>query len=176
MSDSDLQFPIGGFELEAVLGAARRGEFIAQVADCPRRLGAAVSGLDRQQLDTPYRPGGWTVRQVAHHLPDSHLNVYTRFRLALTEDVPTVRTFDHDRWADLTDSRTAPIESSLDLLEGLHHRWVALMKLMAEADWERRFNHPDDGVLDLAATLQRYAWHGRHHVGHITALRNRMNW
>ena len=172
----DLQFPIGQPELEDGLTAQGRSNLILQVDACPQELRDAVAGLSDGQLDTPYRPGGWTVRQVVHHLPDSHINVYSRFRLALTEDEPAVRTFDHDGWAELPDARLAPISSSLELLRAVHSRWVLLMEALTDADWKRSFRHPEEGLLDLEFTLQRYAWHGRHHVAHIASLRERMHW
>ena len=173
MSD-DLRYPIGKFHIEGAVTAERLREWIGQIAAAPAELRAAVAGLSDQQLDTPYRPGGWTVRQVVHHLPDSHLNSYTRFRLALTEDEPTIKPYDEVRWAELPDARTAPIEVSLALLEALHRRWVLLLESFTEADWGRRFRHPELGVRSLRQALGMYAWHGRHPVAHITALRQGM--
>jgi uncharacterized damage-inducible protein DinB len=137
---------------------------------------AAVAGLSDEQLDTPYRDGGWTVRQLVHHVPDSHLNAYTRFRLALTEPEPTIKPYDQAAWAELGDSRTAPIAMSLLLLEALHQRWVALLESLAAGDFERRFRHPEIGLVTLGEVLGMYAWHGPHHVAHITALRHRNGW
>jgi len=133
-----------------------------------------VAGLSEPQLDTPYRPGGWTVRQVVHHVPDSHINSYVRFRLALTENEPTVKPYDESRWAELADSRTAHIETSLALLESLHERWVLLLRSLSPADFRRQFRHPELGAVSLEKNLALYAWHGRHHVAHITSLRERM--
>ena len=141
----------------------------------PAKLKAAVGGLNDRQLDTPYRPGGWTVRQVVHHLPDSHLNSFVRFKLALTEEEPTIKPYDEARWAELADSK-APIELSLPLLENLHERWVLLLNSLTPADWQRKFRHPERGPMTLTDNLQIYAWHGRHHVAHITALRERNGW
>jgi len=135
-----------------------------------------VAGLSQEQIDTPYRPGGWTVRQVVHHVPDSHLNSYIRFRLALTEQEPTIKPYDEKRWAELADSRTGPMEVSLALLESLHARWVLLLRALTAADWKRTYRHPELGVVNLERTASLYAWHGRHHVAHITSLRQRMGW
>lgn len=135
-----------------------------------------VAGLNDQQLDTPYRPGGWTVRQLAHHVPDSHLNSYVRFRLALTEDEPTIKPYYEDRWAELPDARTAPIHTSLALLGSLHERWVLLLRSMAPEQFARTFRHPELGLMTLDKNLALYAWHGQHHVAHIAGLRERMRW
>jgi hypothetical protein len=133
-----------------------------------------VKGLSAQQLDTPYREGGWTVRQVVHHVPDSHLNSYIRFKLALTEEDPTIRPYMEDRWAELPEAKTAPIELSLSLLEDLHKRWMLMLRAIQPAEWKRTFRHPEIGPMTLEKNLALYAWHGRHHVAHVTALRERM--
>ena len=172
----DLRYPVGKFKFPEAVSAAERQEFITAIAETPSRVRAAIQGLNEQQLDTPYRPGGWTVRQVVHHLPDSHLNSYVRFRLALTEDEPTIKAYHEDRWAELPDARTAPAEVSLRLLECLHARWVGLLRSLTEQDWKRTFRHPDLGVLSLEKNAALYAWHGRHHVAHIANLRQRMGW
>ncbi len=172
----DLQYPIGKFKWQGDLTDEKRRRLIDEIESTPTKLRAAVEGLSEQQLDTPYRPGGWTVRQVVHHLPDSHLNSYTRFKLALTEDEPTIRPYDQERWADLVDARTAPIDTSLVLLESLHRRWVLLLRSLTPRDFARAFNHPELGKLSLDKTLALYAWHGAHHVAHITSLRERMGW
>lgn len=172
----DLSYPVGRFERIEAATPAQRREFIATIADAPARLRAAVAGLDDAQLDTPYRPGGWTVRQVAHHVPDSHMNAYVRFRLALTEDVPGIKLYDQARWAELADAKSSPIELSLALLENLHKRWVILLESLSPADWKRTMRHPEIGVLSLETALALYAWHSRHHVAHITALRAREGW
>jgi len=169
----DLRYPIGNFDRVETLTPDQRREHIQAIADAPARLAAAVSGLKPEQLDTPYRPGGWTARQVVHHVPDSHLNSYIRFRLALTEQEPTIKPYDQERWAELPDSRTAPIEVSLKLLESLHGRWVLLLRSLTAADWKRTFRHPELGVVSLEQTAALYAWHGRHHVAHITSMCNR---
>ena len=172
----DLRYPIGKFEWKGSLTEAERAQAIRQITEVPARLREAVQGLTPEQLDTPYRPEGWTVRQVAHHLPDSHLNAYVRFRLALTEDRPTIKTYDQELWAALADARTAPTEPSLKLLEGLHQRWVGLLRSMSAADFARTLTHPEWGEVSLEWLLGQYAWHGRHHVGHVNALRERMGW
>jgi uncharacterized damage-inducible protein DinB len=174
---SDLRYPIGPFKMERdPLGPEERAAFIQQIADAPGKLRDAVRGLAPEQIETPYRPGGWTVRQVAHHLPDSHMNGYVRFKLALTEDEPTVKPYQEALWATLEDSRTTPIEVSLRLLDALHERWVRLLRSLSPADFARGFHHPDMGPVSLDRCLAIYGWHGRHHVAHITALRDRMGW
>ncbi|HET6232586.1 MAG TPA: putative metal-dependent hydrolase [Longimicrobiaceae bacterium] len=172
----DLRYPVGRFERPGRLSDAQRRELIAQVAATPARLRAVVEDLNEGQLDTPYRPGGWTVRQLAHHVPDSHLNAYTRFKLALTESEPTIKPYDEARWAELPDTRSVPVETSLALLDALHERWDAVLRGMQPADFERRLVHPENGPMDLDALLALYAWHGRHHVAHVSALRERMGW
>jgi uncharacterized damage-inducible protein DinB len=154
---------------------ARRSALIDNIALVPARMRAAVRSLNDAQLDTPYRDGGWTVRQVVPHVPDSHLNAYTRFKLALTEEVPTIKPYNEAAWAELPDSRGA-IVVSLDLLEALHERWVPLLRTLEEADYQRTFKHPEMGLMTLGALLRLYEWHGRHHVAHITNLRERMGW
>ena len=172
----DLQFPVGACPRDRDLTPEKRRLWTQQVADTPRQLRDAVAGLSAEQLDTPYRDGGWTVRQVVHHVPDSHLNAFTRFRLALTESEPTIKPYDQDAWAQLADSRQAPIEPSLALLEGLHARWVYLLESLADNDFSRRFFHPELGVVTLCEVFSMYAWHGRHHTTHITNLRKRKGW
>ena len=147
-----------------------------RIAEAPGRFRDAVGGLDDAQLDTPYRPGGWTVRQVIHHVPDSHMNCFIRWRMALTEEEPVIKPYDEAKWAELHDSRTAPVTVSLQLLESLHDRWVNLIGAMKNRDFERRFRHPEVGLLSLNTVLAGYAWHCRHHESHITALRARMGW
>src|SRR5262249_10530754 len=136
----------------------------------------AVQGLSPQQIETPYRDGGWTVRQVVHHVPESHMNAYIRFKLALTEDEPTIKPYREDRWAQLPDCQATPLEVSLALLESLHERWVGLLHLLKPEDWKRTFRHPELGIVSLEKNLALYSWHGRHHVAHITELRKRMGW
>ena len=173
----DPRYPIGQFAFDGVQTPEQRLERIARIAAAPDRLRAAVAGLSDAQLDTPYRDGGWTVRQVVHHVPDSHLNAYTRFRLALTEPTPTIRPYMEHRWAELPDAHTAPVEISLALLEALHRRWVELLRRLDSPAWERRFVHPEHGrEWPLDEALAMYAWHGEHHTAHVTRLRDRMGW
>jgi hypothetical protein len=167
----DLQFPIGKYQAGGDVG-----RYIDEIAAAPAQLRVAVAGLSPEQLDTPYRPGGWTVRQVVHHVPDSHMNSYMRFRLALTEPEPTIKPYDQEQWAGLIDARTGPVDVSLSLLESLHERWVLLLRSLGPADWKRTFRHPELGLITLEWNAGLYAWHGRHHVAHITSLRNRMGW
>jgi uncharacterized damage-inducible protein DinB len=172
----DLRYPIGRFKFEESITEEQLQRFIHQIEGTPAKLRAAVQGLSLEQLDTPYRPGGWTVRQVVHHLPDSHLNSYIRFKLALTEDEPTIKPYHEDKWAELDDARNAPIEISLALLESLHRRWVLLLRSLARQELARTFKHPELGVVSLDKNISLYAWHGRHHVAHITSLRERLDW
>jgi hypothetical protein len=174
--EEELRYPIGRFEWSGGGSPERIAQWIGEIAAAPGQLRAAVDGLAAGQLDTPYRPGGWTVRQVVHHLPDSHLNSYVRFRLALTEPEPAIRPYDEARWAELGDARTAPVEVSLALLESLHGRWILLLRSLEPADWQRTFRHPEIGLVTLERTAALYAWHGRHHVAQITSLRRRMGW
>ena len=171
----DLRFPVGRFELPEDPEAAREA-LIEQIEQTPTRLRKAIAGLDDAQLDTPYRPDGWTVRQVVHHLADSHMNSYTRFKLAVTEDVPDVKLYDEKLWAELEDGKNAPIEVSLALLEALHDRWVDFLRSLDEAQLARTFRHPDYGEVTVEQNIAMYAWHGRHHVAHITGLRERQGW
>ncbi len=172
---SDLRYPIGKFHYEGTLDAEQKAKALDEIARTPAKLRAAVTGLSEEQLDTPYRPGGWTVRQVVHHLPDSHLNSYVRFKLALTEEEPTIKTYAEDRWAELADTKATPIEVSLTMLESLHDRWVRLLRSLTAEEWKRTFRHPELGPMTLEKSLALYAWHGRHHVAHITELRKRMS-
>src|SRR5437764_4157149 len=164
----DLRYPIGQFKWAGSNTADQRSRLIDDISATPERMRAAVSGLGEAQLETPYRDGGWTVRQVVHHLADSHLNAYIRFKLALTEDEPTIKPYEQQLWAELVDAKSGDAETSLTLLECLHRRWVAMLRAMKPADFERKFRHPEMGVLDLNKYLAQYAWHGRHHVAHIT--------
>lgn len=170
---TDLQYPIGRFVEDPDVTPEKRHRWIAEIAAAPGALRAAVAGLAPGQLDTAYRPGGWTLRQVVHHLPDSHMHVYVRFRLALTESDPTIKGYDAAAWAELSDARTAPVEPSLALFDALHQRWALLLRAMPPADFARTFRRPDSQVVTLDRALQMYAWHGRHHVAHITSLRER---
>jgi uncharacterized damage-inducible protein DinB len=172
----DLQYPIGKFEWAGEAGDAQRRQWIAHLEQAPGELRRAVAGLTPEQVDTPYRPQGWTVRQVVHHLCDSNINSYVRFRLALTEDVPPVKPYDQERWATLEDARTAPLELSLSLLESLERRWALLLSSLAPADFARTFRHPEIGLVPLERYLGLMAWHGRHHIAQIISLRERMGW
>jgi uncharacterized damage-inducible protein DinB len=173
----DLRYPVGKFEYAGPLTSQDRSSCIERIAAAPAALRASVAGLTDTQLDTPYRPQGWTVRQVVHHVPDSHLNAYTRFRLALTESLPTIRPYEEARWAELPDARTAPVAISLALLDTLHIRWVLLLREMGEDDWPRKLVHPEHKrEMSLDELLAMYAWHGEHHVAHVTRLRDRMGW
>lgn len=172
----DPRYPIGRFQMPESVSPEMRTALIQQVAETPLELREAVRGLSAAQFDTPYREDGWTVRQVVHHLPDSHLNAYIRFRLALTEEEPLVKTYEEARWAELPDARTADPEISLTLLEMLHRRWVLLLESFSDEDFRRTLRHPALGLLPLERMLALYAWHGRHHVAQITSLRERMGW
>ena len=171
----DLRFPVGKFHAPSDTSPALRATQIETLRLLPKRVRAAVDGLNDSQLDTPYREGGWTVRQVVHHFADSHANSYVRFKLALTEDWPTIKPYDEALWAKLPDSG-ARIEPSLLFIDGLHQRLVAVLESMKEEDFQRGFNHPERGRMTLAANLALYEWHSRHHVAHITGLRERMGW
>lgn len=173
---TDPRYPIGKFSFDGPLTADQKQQYLNDIEQAPARLRAAVHGLSDQQLNTPYREGGWTVRQVAHHVPDSHMNAYIRFKLALTEDEPTIRPYMEDRWAELPEAKSAPIEVSLALLDSLHQRWMLVLRNLTDADWKRTFRHPELGLLSLEKTLALYSWHGRHHVEHVTSLREKMGW
>jgi len=175
---ADLRYPVGKFTFDGDHGEKRRREWIDQVREAPARLRAAVDGLSASQLDTPYREGGWTLRQVAHHVPDSHLNAYTRFKLALTEDEPTIKPYLEARWAELPDVKATPVEVSLDLLAAIHRRWLVVIEAMGDKDFDRTYRHPEHAnrVFRLGETLALYAWHGRHHVAHVTETRKRLGW
>jgi uncharacterized damage-inducible protein DinB len=171
----DLRYPIGKFQPNVTRTAEQREAQIDVLRELADRLTEAVDGLDDRQLDTPYREGGWSVRQVVHHVADSHFNSYARFKLALTEYEPTIKPYDEGAWAALADSRM-PVDVSLTLIWALHARWVALLEAMTEKDFEKKFVHPERGVQDLATALALYDWHSRHHTAHITSLRARMGW
>ncbi len=173
----DPRYPIGPFTFDGKVSPQFRERWIGDIAATPGALRAAVTDLTPTQLDTPYRDGGWTVRQVVHHVPDSHLNAYTRLKLALTEDEPVIKPYDEARWAELADVQATPVETSLTLLECLHRRWVLLLRSLGPKEMSRRFRHPEHNrSIGLDEMLAMYAWHGRHHVAHITALRSRMGW
>jgi hypothetical protein len=171
----DLRYPIGRFSPALPSEPAMRGEQISVLRLLPGSLQAAVSGLSHTQLDTPYREGGWTVRQLVHHIADSHANAYVRTKLALTEDWPTIKTYDEAAWARLPDSKL-PIDGSIAMISALHERWVALLESLSEADFHRGYNHPELGRQELSSVLALYSWHSRHHTAHITNLRKRMCW
>jgi uncharacterized damage-inducible protein DinB len=173
---TDPRYPIGKFSFDGTLTEKKKAQYLDDIEQTPARLRAAVQGLSDKQLDTPYRDGGWTVRQVVHHVPDSHLNSYVRFKLALTEDQPTIRPYLENLWAELPDAKTAPTELSLALLESLHKRWMLTLRALTPEEWKRSFRHPEMGLLSLEKTLALYSWHGRHHATHVTALRDRMGW
>ena len=173
---TDLRYPIGKFHYDGPLSEEQMRSSLDDIARTPENLRAAVKGLSEAQIDTPYRPGGWTVRQVTHHVPDSHMNAYIRYKLALTEDDPTIKPYAEDRWAQLADTTATPVEVSLALLDSLHDRWVRLLRSLQAEDWKRTFRHPELGAVSLEKNLALYAWHGRHHVAHITSLRERNGW
>ena len=171
----DLRFPIGKFDASREVTPELRREFIQTIADLPIKIAEAVKDLNDGQLDTPYRPEGWTVRQTVHHVADSHLNSYCRFKLALTEDKPTIRPYYEDRWAELKDSQL-PIDVSLKIIEGVHRRWVVLLDSMTDEDFKRELIHPDSGDWKLDKFLGLYEWHSKHHTAHIMKLRERNGW
>jgi uncharacterized damage-inducible protein DinB len=173
---ADLRYPVGQAERHQHLQAEQRLPLIETIAQLPAKLGAAVAGLNAAQLDTPYRPGGWTVRQVVHHVADSHMNSFVRFKLAVTENTPTIKPYEEKLWAETVDTKKAPIDLSLKLLDGLHARWVLLLRSLTDEDWARLLKHPERGTVTLDENLCLYAWHCRHHVAHITALREREGW
>jgi DinB superfamily len=173
---TDPRYPIGKFTYEGTLSEAQKQQFLKEIEQAPERMRAAVHALTEAQLDTPYRDGGWTVRQVVHHVPDSHMNAVIRFKLALTEDEPTIKPYEEDRWAQLGDVAATPVETSLCLLECLHTRWMNVLRSMTAEQWKRTFRHPELGVMNLERTLALYAWHGKHHVAHVTRLRESKGW
>lgn len=174
--DDRLRFPIGRLALPDRYDAAWRAQAIEAIAETPMHLAQAVAGWTESRLDTPYRPGGWTVRQVVHHLPDSHLNAYARFKLALTEPEPAIKAYDEAAWATLADTRLVPVKVSLELLDALHLRWVVLLQSMSAQDFQRTLLHPQHGRRTLDQMLATYAWHGHHHVAHIAGLAAARGW
>jgi len=173
---SDPRYPIGKFTYDGPPNEAQRKKFIEDIEQAPAALRSAVRGLSAQQMETPYRDGGWTVRQVVHHVPESHMNAFIRFKLALTEDEPTIKPYKEDEWAKLADVQSTAPEVSLALMDSLHQRWVQLLRTMKPEDWKRTFRHPELGVVPLEKNLALYSWHSQHHVAHITELRKRMGW
>lgn len=173
---NDPRYPIGKFTRVTSLTAAERATCIEQVAAVPAQFRRAVTGLTPAQLDTPYREGGWTVRQVAHHVPDSHMNAYLRFKFGLTEDSPAIKTYEEKDWAKTPEVAATPVDVSLALLDALHARWVTLLRAMTPEQFGRTIKHPEMGPTSLDTMLALYAWHGRHHTAHVTSLRERMGW
>lgn len=172
----DLRFPIGEFKTPNMITEDTIRIWIDELEKIPQQLQEAIEGLSPEQLDTAYRPGGWTVRQVVHHLTDGNINAYIRFKLALTEEEPTIKPFYEERWADLPDSTTLSPEISLSLLQGLHKRWIFLLRSLKLENFQRKFIHPEGGITKLDVSLGRFVWHGKHHIAHITSLRKRNNW
>ena len=175
-AEPDLRYPIGKLQRKSVFTPDERRAAVDAIAAAPRQLREAVQGLTDVQLDTPYRPGGWTVRQLVHHVADSHMNAYCRFRLAFTELNPAIKPYDEAKWAELDDARTLPIEVSLTLLNAMHERLVTLLRQSPDDAFQRTVNHLENGPMTVDALLSMYSWHGRHHAAHVTALRERMQW
>jgi uncharacterized damage-inducible protein DinB len=173
---SDPRYPIGKFSYAGPPTPEQRQQNLTDIERTPASLRAALGGLSDKQLETPYRDGGWTLRQLAHHVPDSHMNSYIRCKLALTEDEPTIKPYMENLWAELPEAKHAPIEMSLALLDSLHQRWMLMLRKLTEADWKRTFRHPQLGPMSLEKNIALYAWHGRHHVAHVTSLREKMGW
>jgi uncharacterized damage-inducible protein DinB len=171
-----LRYPIGKMDRNVTITPEMHEDAMEDLANFPSELHAAVISLSDEQLDTPYRPGGWTVRQTVHHLADSHMNGYIRCKLALTEENPTIKPYEEHLWADLADTKTAPIELSLNILEALHRRWIICLKSLTQDQWKRTYLHPESGETSLELSLQNYAWHGEHHLTQITNLKERMEW
>ena len=172
----DLQYPIGKFKFNEKFSEEIKNNYIREIEELPALLRKEVEHLSEEQLNTPYRPGGWTVKQVVHHIPDSHINSYVRFKLALTEENPLIKPYEQAQWAELEDSSVTPVSVSLLLLENLHKRWVILLKSLTLKDCERTLQHPEIGSVNLKWMLAQYAWHGKHHLAHITSLKKRMDW
>lgn len=173
---NDVQYPIGKFQRKSQLTESERSDLIQEISETPANLRKTVHGLLENEVDTPYRPGGWTVRQVVHHLPDSHMNAYIRMKLALTETQPLIKPYNQSLWAELHDGKGGPIEASLTLLESLHQRWVLLMKSLQPKDFLKTMSHPEQGIINIDFLVQLYGWHGRHHVAQIMTLRERQGW
>ncbi|MEO8333451.1 MAG: YfiT family bacillithiol transferase [bacterium] len=176
-SEPDLRYPIGKLDRKTMLTPAERAAAIDEIAAAPSQLRDAVAGLTDAQLDTPYRPGGWTVRQLVHHVADSHMNAYTRFRLAFTEENPTIKPYEESRWAELDDARSMPPDVSLTILDAMHSRLVTLLRARMDGDaFQRMLSHPENGPMTVDALLTIYSWHGKHHVAHVTSLKEREKW
>jgi len=174
--NDDVRYPVGPCEWPAEVSVDEKKRHLRDIAELPAKLRAAVAGLAAQHLDIPYRDGGWTIRQIVHHIPDSHMNSYVRFKLALTEDQPTIKPYDEKLWSEIPEARTAPIEMSLDMVDALHRRWSLMLQNMTDADFERSIVHPEIGALKLKSLVAGYGWHCRHHVAQIVATRRRMGW
>jgi len=175
-AEPDLRYPIGKLDRKSVFTPAERTAAIDALAAAPSHLRAAIAGLSDAQLDTPYRPGGWTVRQLVHHVADSHMNAYTRFRLAFTEENPTIKPYEESKWAELDDARTMPPDVSLTILDAIHSRLVTLLRAAPADAFQRKLSHPENGPMTVDALLSVYSWHGRHHVAHVTSLKEREQW
>ena len=171
-----VRYPVGDLGIDPEVTVSKRQQWLQQMAEMPQGLAAAVSGLDDRQLGTPYREGGWTPRQVVHHLADAHMNGFVRFKLALTEDLPPIKTYEENLWAETADGREAPVEVSLRLLAALHQRWMILLESLSDAQFGCAFSHPQRGLMTIDKAIQLYAWHGIHHTAHITGLRARQGW
>jgi len=171
----EANYPIGHYQYDGQITASIIDKWINDIEELPVLLQNAVKDLNDNQLDTPYRMGGWTIRQVVHHVADSHLNAYGRFKLALTEDQPIIKSYDQEKWAELPDS-TLPVTISLSLLDALHKRWVTLLRTLTPSELEKTFIHPESGEVSVGKNIGIYAWHGRHHLAHITSLRSRKGW
>ncbi len=172
----DIRYPIGRGELIGEITPDLRLQWIKELQEAPMRLRIAVEGLSDKQLDTPYRLGGWTARQIVHHICDSNLNSYIRFKMALTEDNPAIKLWNQESWANLIDAKTAPVNVSLDLLDSLHIRWVMFLRSLSEVDFSRTFTHPESGIVSIERNIWNYSWHSRHHTAQIISLRERMGW
>jgi uncharacterized damage-inducible protein DinB len=173
---ADPRYPIGKFSYNGPPTAQDKKKYLDEIEQTPARFRSALAGLSDEQLNTPYRDGGWTLRQLAHHLPDSHMNAYVRFKLALTEDEPTIKPYMENLWAELPEAKSAGIEVSLALLDSLHRRWMLMLRQFGDAEWKRTFRHPELGAMSLEKTVALYAWHGKHHVAHVTSLKKEMGW
>ena len=172
----DLRFPVGKFGGAPDATPEIRTGFVKTIEELPAKFRAAVSGLNEEQIDTPYRPDGWTVRQLVHHVADSHMNSFIRFKLGLTEENPTIKPYAEDIWAEGVDYLNAPVDLSLNIIDSVHARWAMLLNSMSEADFERTIFHPERGAMTLYSALALYDWHSRHHTAHVTELRKRNNW
>lgn len=176
MDNEKLKYPIGKYQPEENIDKTAINSFIKEIETLPQRLADAVRGLSTEQLRTRYRPDGWTIQQVVHHIADSHLNAYVRFKLALTEDNPVIKPYNEKLWAELPDSKLLDINVSLTLIDSLHKRWTALLKQLNDNELEKKFLHPDSGMKTLSETVCQYAWHGNHHLAHIISLKEKMKW